>query len=200
MSVYGLKQATPRMKYQHMNYMLDWRADLKDLQASPPDRHIALERIKKLMADSLAFNTWYDQVYKLRRVGKADDYEQAIFAMLAELMSGKEKRLERFWLGKRHQGDLVRFSCMNTPTRDTHGHRYTAVIGPFKTILGAEFYRRYGQGNPHIVTVDDAERLALECNEGAWPLIREQLQIEMNMLAQESSDFLGDLAAEYDPN
>lgn len=199
MSVYGLKHATPKMKYQHMNYVMDWRADLKDLQASPPDRHVALERIKMLMADSLAFNTWYDQVYKLRRANKHEEYEQVIFARLAELLAGDEKRPECFWLGKRPQGDLVRFSCTKIPAEETHGHRYTAVIGPFKTILGAEFYRRYGQGNPHIVTTDDAERLAVECDEGAWPLIREQLQVEISMSVQESNDFLGDLAAEYDP-
>jgi len=31
--VYGLKRATPRMKYQHMNMVMDWRADLADKQA-----------------------------------------------------------------------------------------------------------------------------------------------------------------------
>lgn len=31
--VYSLKRATPKMKYQHMNMVLDWRADLKEKQA-----------------------------------------------------------------------------------------------------------------------------------------------------------------------
>lgn len=31
--VYGLKRATPRMKYQHMKMVLAWRADLKEKQA-----------------------------------------------------------------------------------------------------------------------------------------------------------------------
>ena len=31
--VSGLKHATPKMKYQHMNMVLDWRADLKEKQA-----------------------------------------------------------------------------------------------------------------------------------------------------------------------
>lgn len=30
--VYGLKHATPKMKYQHMNMVLEWRADLKEKQ------------------------------------------------------------------------------------------------------------------------------------------------------------------------
>ena len=48
------------------------------------------------------------------------------------------------------------------PTRGTHGHLYAAVIGPFQTKRGAEFMRDYGQGNPHIYHVRDAERLAKE--------------------------------------
>lgn len=35
-----------------------------------------------------------------------------------------------------------------------------AVIGPFRTVRGAEFMRQYGEGNPHCQTVGDAERLA----------------------------------------
>lgn len=31
--VYGLKHATPKMKYQHMKMVLEWRADLKEKQA-----------------------------------------------------------------------------------------------------------------------------------------------------------------------
>lgn len=38
---------------------------------------------------------------------------------------------------------------------------YCAVIGPFKTKRGAKFCEKYGKGNPHIMHVDDAERLAI---------------------------------------
>ncbi len=46
------------------------------------------------------------------------------------------------------------------PTAATHGARYNAVIGPFRTRAGADFMARYGQGNPHVQCVRDAERLA----------------------------------------
>lgn len=46
------------------------------------------------------------------------------------------------------------------PTTGTHGHRYLAVIGPFRTKRGARFMARYGQGNPHCRCVADAERMA----------------------------------------
>ena len=47
-----------------------------------------------------------------------------------------------------------------TPTFDTHGKLYAAVIGPFRTLRGADFMAEKGQGNPHAQTVADAERIA----------------------------------------
>ena len=45
-----------------------------------------------------------------------------------------------------------------TPTEDTHPE-YGAVIGPFRTVRAARFMAQHGgAGNPHLVTVDDAER------------------------------------------
>lgn len=83
MAVYGLKRATPKMKYQHMRMVLDFRADLKDKAENPPDRHVALEEIKGLM--SVGFHEWFNDVYKLRSEGKQEEYEAAIFGKLKEL-------------------------------------------------------------------------------------------------------------------
>jgi hypothetical protein len=47
-----------------------------------------------------------------------------------------------------------------TPTWETHGKLYRAVIGPFRTLRGAEYMRLHGAHNPHCQTVADAERLA----------------------------------------
>ena len=52
------------------------------------------------------------------------------------------------------------FRCAFTPTFDSHGDKYAAVIGPFRTMRGAKFMAEYGAGNPHIYHVDDAERIA----------------------------------------
>jgi hypothetical protein len=65
-----------------------------------------------------------------------------------------------FYLGKRKQGDLILFRSANIPTQESHGQRFTAVIGPFQSKVGASFFARYGRNNPHIRTADDAERLA----------------------------------------
>lgn len=81
--VYTLKRATPRMKYRHMKNVMEFKADLKDKQDSPPDRHVALNFIHTQMGGN--FHAWYDDVYKLRNEGKQEEYEQVIFAKAEEL-------------------------------------------------------------------------------------------------------------------
>ncbi len=51
------------------------------------------------------------------------------------------------------------FKSVETPTFRTHGGSYNAVIGPFVTMRGARFMALYGQGNPHVQCVADAEKL-----------------------------------------
>ncbi len=65
-----------------------------------------------------------------------------------------------FYLGRRKQGDLILFRSPHTPTKESHGHRFVAVIGPFRSKVGASYFARYGRDNPHIRTAEDAERLA----------------------------------------
>ncbi len=52
------------------------------------------------------------------------------------------------------------FRAYPEPTRDTHGNQYFAVIGPFRTRKGAEFMARFGENNPHLQQVADAELLS----------------------------------------
>lgn len=52
------------------------------------------------------------------------------------------------------------FRFAGTPTVESHGDRFNAVIGPFRTKRAAIFMRDYGQNNPHIQCVADAERIA----------------------------------------
>lgn len=64
-----------------------------------------------------------------------------------------------YYLGKRN-GTLTLFHCPRPPTKESHGHLYAAVIGPFQSRVGAHYFARYGQNNPHLRTAGDAERLA----------------------------------------
>jgi len=52
------------------------------------------------------------------------------------------------------------FRSFTPPTSKSHGDKYSAVIGPFKTLRGAAFMADYGRNNPHLQTVRDAEELA----------------------------------------
>ena len=86
-----------------------------------------------------------------------------------------------FYLGKRSQDDLILFHSAFPPTKQTHGHLYKAVIGPFQSKVGAGYYARYGRNNPQIHTTADAERLAR-----ADPRM-EHLIVEESMTAEELS-------------
>jgi hypothetical protein len=52
------------------------------------------------------------------------------------------------------------FTWTGTPVQETHGHLYAAVIGPFRTIRAAKFMAEHGRNNPHLQTVNDAERIS----------------------------------------
>ena len=81
--VYGLKRATPRMKFIHMNHVMQWKDNLRDIINHPLDRHVALAHIHAIIGSD--FETWYNEVYKLRAADRHAEYEQAIFQKLEEL-------------------------------------------------------------------------------------------------------------------
>jgi len=52
------------------------------------------------------------------------------------------------------------FRSASAPTEKSHGDRYRAVIGPFRTKAGADVMAKYGRNNPHLLTVSEAEKMA----------------------------------------
>ena len=84
-----------------------------------------------------------------------------------------------FYLGKCGKDNLILFLSSIIPTKESHGHMYEAVIGPFKSKVGASYFARYGRNNPQIRTAEDAERLA-----HADPLM-EQAIVEEGMTDEE---------------
>ena len=86
-----------------------------------------------------------------------------------------------FYLGKIGEDDLILFHSTAIPTKQTHGHLYKAVIGPFVSRVGAGYFARYGRNNPDLRTAADVERLAR-----ADPRM-EQLIVEESMTAEELS-------------
>jgi len=64
------------------------------------------------------------------------------------------------WVGCK-DGVRTCFSYKETPTQESHGALYAAVIGPFRTKRGQEFMAKHGAHNPHCRCVADAERLSV---------------------------------------
>ena len=59
-------------------------------------------------------------------------------------------------------GKFKSFQSDTTPTESTHGIRYLAAIGPFRTKRAALWAEQYGYNNPHFRHVNDAEHIARE--------------------------------------
>jgi len=64
----------------------------------------------------------------------------------------------KLYVGIRPDHKREIFRAIGTPTQETHGRHYAAVIGPFRTRRGAEVMRT-AQSNPNCQCVADAERL-----------------------------------------
>jgi hypothetical protein len=79
-------------------------------------------------------------------------------AQAKALLNGRR----RLYVGLTLDGTARRkvFACDFTPTEQSHGAEFGAVVGPFRTRRGAEFFAAYSRGNPHCLTVADAEKLA----------------------------------------
>jgi hypothetical protein len=91
------------------------------------------------------------------------------------------------YLGKHGADELVLFRSATIPTSESHAHLYTAVIGPFKSKVGASYFARYGRNNPHIRTVDDAERLARADSGMEQAILEERMTKEERSIAMECS-------------
>ena len=70
------------------------------------------------------------------------------------------RKRTRIYVGVKSDQPYEYFRSAETPTDATHGDKYNAVIGPFRTKAGAMFMVQFGKGNPHCYDVASAERLA----------------------------------------
>lgn len=68
--------------------------------------------------------------------------------------------MKAYWFVGHTGVELKAFKASKTPTTETHGSQFSAIVGPFNTKRGALWAERYGYKNPHFRHVADAERLA----------------------------------------
>ena len=52
------------------------------------------------------------------------------------------------------------FRYVGAPTALTHGDRYITVMGPFRSMRGAQYVALFGTTTPPIRSVREAERMA----------------------------------------
>jgi hypothetical protein len=75
----------------------------------------------------------------------------------------------RIYLGFRinRGGTEVFRTLVREPTFEDFGGAFVALIGPFRTKRAARFMAKHGAhtGNPHCVTVADAERISRQIAE-----------------------------------
>ena len=101
-----------------------------------------------------------------------------------------------FYLGRRSEDDLILFHSTAIPNKQTHGHLYKAVIGPFVSRVGAGYFARYGRNNPDIRTAADAERLARADPRMEQTIVEESMADEELTVARECA---AQDQAEYSP-
>jgi hypothetical protein len=188
MSVYSLKHATPKMKYQHMNYVLTWRAGLLESQDAFVPEVCPLcqgEMTSRPLWMVGEFDMCFPCYETLERQGKRP------------LAKSKAAKPARFWLGKCANGSFIRYQS-DKPLIRKGQRTFTGAIGPFLSPLGAAYYVNQMAGGLKSLTPEQAERLALEDSDVLWSMRRENLLAEMTMSEQERDDYERDMAAEYE--
>lgn len=65
----------------------------------------------------------------------------------------------RYYIGLK-DGDRHLFYSDAPVTQEAYGILYNAVIGPFITKRAAVYMLQHGVNNPHLQTVNDAERIS----------------------------------------
>jgi len=91
-----LKHAPPRRKYQHMQFMMEFKASLRDNQQrglTEGTREYMLLEIKRMMGGGTdAYHTWFNAVYAYRSNGDQKTYEKKIKNKYAYLRRRERER------------------------------------------------------------------------------------------------------------
>jgi hypothetical protein len=77
-------------------------------------------------------------------------------------MQTEKRRTRPVWyVGLNGTREVFRWTLRREPEPGDHAHRYAAVIGPHRTLRGAQYMASpMGTGNPLCQTADQADRAA----------------------------------------
>lgn len=69
--------------------------------------------------------------------------------------------MERWYVGNGATREIFRTDTIPTQTQFP---QFSYVVGPFRTKRAAKFLAEFGQNNPHVQCVSDAETISKELN------------------------------------
>ena len=92
-----------------------------------------------------------------------------------------------FYLGRRSADDLILFSSSSMPTKRSHGHLFTSVLGPFKSRVAAGWFARYGRNDLRVHSADEIEQLARADPRMQQAIVEEKMTKEELAIARECS-------------
>lgn len=137
--VYGLKHATPKMKYQHMRMVMDWKADLNESQDAEAERRAALkdqfaDALAKLKAaDPQGWEAWYDDDQNVPNWNNWGQCGPAIEAIQKRVAEVKAVQIEQLTL------DGGQFNWRVASANTLRG--YAAAAKDFETATGSRVDR-----------------------------------------------------------
>ena len=102
-----------------------------------------------------------------------------------------------FYLGRRSADDLILFRSSSVPTKGSHGHLFTSVIGPFKSRVAAGWFARYGRNDLRVHSADEIEQLARADPRMQQAIVEEKMTKE-ELAAARECDALDQI--EYSPD
>ena len=123
----------------------DWSTDLKH---SPEFQHQVAIKLAHRSADEEAGAS----------VKKSEEDILDLIQDRLDLFKASNSKSKLYVGFKEGKGE--KFTHHQEPTEASHGHKYKAVMGPFKTHRAADLVIQSGHSNPHIQHVKDAERIA----------------------------------------
>jgi len=108
---------------------------------------------------SICGSLWYHKMSAAQRRAATKRHEKRRgVSRNASTFIRKPQSRKRWYVGPdKNTGYYVMFQSEQTPTQESHGHKYSYSIGPFSTALGAKIMAHHGKNNPHLQTVSDAE-------------------------------------------
>jgi hypothetical protein len=104
---------------------------------------LAIKDGKRTKLDNEMFTEMSDAYYRIKKPKKPKKPKKKIYFM--RTVKWKDCKILKLYA---------------PPTQEEYGKDFDYSLGPFKTMRAAKWFMKYGEGNPHCVSVGAIEKLA----------------------------------------